>query len=102
MAAFVSGDTGSKLEVTCKDDDTGAVIDLTGSTVKLKWNNKAGILQTKTMTITDDVGGVAEYQFLTDELTAKQMKFEVEITDSGSNVLRNLEAIRETVREAFA
>ena len=53
--SFVSGDTGSKLEVTCKDDDTGLVMPLTGATVKLKWLDVADALQTKTMTITDAV-----------------------------------------------
>ena len=100
--SFVSGDTGSKLEVTCKDDDTGVVIDLTGSTVKLKWDDVAGALQTKTMTITDATNGIVEYQFLATELIAPQMKFEVEITDSGGFVLHSLELIREAVREALA
>lgn len=100
--SFVSGDTGSKLEVTCKRDDTGAVIDLTGSTVKLKWDDAAGALQTKAMTITDAANGIAEYQFLANELFAQQMKFEVEITDSGGKVLHSLELIRENVRAVLA
>ncbi len=100
--SFVSGDTGSKLEVTCKDNDTGLVINLTGSTVKLKWRDAADALQTKTMTITDAVNGIAEYQFLAAELIAPQMKFEVEITDTAGNVLHNIELIRESVREALA
>ena len=100
--SFVSGDTGSKLEVTCKDDDTGVVINLTGSTVKLKWDDAAGVLQTKTMTITDAVNGIVEYQFLANELFPRQMKFEVEITDSGSKVLHSIELIRENVREVLA
>ena len=100
--SFVSGDTGSKLEVTCINNDTGLLIDLTGSTVALKWLDAADTLQTKTMTVTDDVGGVAEYAFLANELISKQMKFEVEITDGGGNVLHNLELIRESVREALA
>jgi len=100
--SFVSGDTGSVLEVTCKDDDAGTVIDLTGATVELQWDDAAGALQSKTMTVTDAVNGVAEYQFLADELIATQMKFEVKITDSGGNVLRNIELLRENVREALA
>lgn len=100
--SFVSGDTGSKLEVTCKNDDTGLVIDLTGSTVKLKWRDAANVLQTKTMTITDAPGGIVEYQFLADELIAPQMKFEVEITDTVGKVLHNIELIRESVRAALA
>ena len=98
---FCSGDTASKLEVTCKDDDTGLVIDLTGSTVKLKWRDAADALQTNTMTITDAPGGIVEYRFLAGELIAPQMKFETEITDSLGNVLRPFELIRETVRAAL-
>lgn len=100
--SFVSGDTGSKLEVTCKDDDTGVVINLTGSTVKLKWLDAADALQTKTMTITDAVGGIVEYLFLADELIASQMKFEVEITDAVGKVLHSIELIRENVREVLS
>lgn len=98
---FVAGDTGSKLEVTCINDDTGAVINLTGSTVKLKWKNTAGVLQIKTMTITSAVGGVAEYQFLTGELFSGTMNFEVEITDSSSKIIRSLDLISEKVRRAL-
>ena len=100
--SLVSGDTGSELEVTCKDDDTGLVINVTGSTVKLKWIDKAAALQTRTMTITDAVNGIVKYRFLAPDLIAKQMKFEVEITDSGGDVLRILDLIRENVREALA
>ena len=100
--SFVSGDTGSELEVTCKDDDTGLVIDVTGSTVKLKWIDKAAALISKTMTIVDAVNGVVKYRFLANELIAPQMKFEVEITDSGGDVLHILELIRESVREVLS
>jgi len=100
--SFVSGDTGSKLEVTCKDDDTGQVINLHGATVKLKWFDDAGALQTKTMTITHPVTGIAEYQFLAAELIQTQMEFEVEIVDSGGKKLRNLDLIRENCREALS
>lgn len=100
--SFVSGDTGSELEVTCKDDDTGLVIPLTGSTVRLEWLDAAAALQTKTMTIVDAVNGIVKYRFLANELIAPQMKFQVEITDSGGDILRNLELIREPVRGALS
>lgn len=101
--SFVSGDTGSELEVTCKDDDTGVVIDLTGSGIKLKWLDAAKALQTKTMTIRGAAtDGIVFYRFLANELIAPQMKFEVEITDSGGEVLRILDLIRESVRKALS
>lgn len=98
---FVAGDTGSKLEVTCKNDADNTAINLTGATVKLKWKDAGGTLQTKTMTITSAATGVAEYQFLAGELFAGLMNFEVEITDSGGKIIRCLEIIAEKVRAAL-
>lgn len=96
---FVAGDTGSKLKVTCKNDQDSIIIDLTGATVKLKWKNTSGVLVTKTMTILSPAtGGQAIYQFATAELYAGTMEFEVEITDSGGKVIRNLDLIKEKVR----
>lgn len=98
MADFVEGDTGSKFVHTCKDDDTDSPINLTGSTVLLRWKNAAGTIVEKTMTITDAANGVVEYQFLANELFSPQMTFEVKITNSSSNVLHSLELLRESVR----
>jgi len=100
--SFVSGDTGSKLQVTCKDDDTGTAIDLTGSTVQLQWKDRSGTFVEKTMTVTDAANGVAEYQFAAGELFAKKMLFEVEITDSSGNVIRSLSLLEEDVRSALS
>jgi len=100
--SFVSGDTGSTLEVTCKDDDTDLVIPLTGATVKLKWIDNSDTLQSRAMTIVDAVGGIVEYQFLAADLTGTQMRFEVEITDSAGKILHSLELIRENCRTALA
>jgi len=100
--SFVSGDTGSVLQVTCRDNDSNDVIDLTGSTVRLKWMDAASDLQTRTMTISNPTGGVVTYQFQSGELFAKQMKFEVEVTDSGGSVLHSLSLLREDVRGALS
>ncbi len=99
---FVAGDTGSRLRLTCKDSETGNVIPLTGATVRLKWNDAAGALQEKTMTIESAIGGIVYYDFLADELFGNKMKFEVEIEDSGGNILRNPTLVREDVRPALA
>ncbi|MCC7202439.1 MAG: BppU family phage baseplate upper protein [Nitrospirae bacterium] len=97
---FVAGDTGSKLKVTCKNDADNSIIDLTGATVKLKWKDSGGALQTKTMTVlTPATNGQAEYQFASGELFAGTMNFEVEITDAGSKVIRCLDLIIGKVRE---
>lgn len=99
---FVAGDTGSKLEVTCKNDADNTAINLTGATVKLKWKDAGGALQTKTMTITGAVAGVAEYQFLTGELFAGTVDYEVEITDADGKIIRSLDLLREKVRAVLS
>ena len=99
MTDFVVGDTASKLEVTCTDNETGLVINLSGATVKLQWLAVDGTTEVnKTMTITDAGNGVAEYLFLVTELYAGVMIFEVEITDAGGGVITNLIPIKRMVR----
>ena len=98
---FVAGDTGSKLEITCKNDSDGTVIDLTGSVLKLKWKGADGVLVSKTMTVTSAIAGIAEYQFLATELFAGTIQFEVEITDASGKVIRSLDLIAEKVRRAL-
>ena len=101
--SLVSGDTGSKLEVPCIDDETDLAIDLSGFIgVKIKWHDIDGALVSKAMAVTDDVNGIAEYIFLADELFANQMKFEIELTDASNKVTRSVELIRENVRPALA
>lgn len=94
---LVTNDTGSSLVVNCKDNTTGLAIDLTGSTVRLRWKNGL-VVETRTMTITNAVNGQAKYTFLTGEIIAPKMAFEVEITDSTGKVLSNLKLIEVLVR----
>lgn len=94
---FVENDTGSKLQVTCKNDVDNTVIDLTSSSLKLKWVNAAGVLQSKSMTITNASGGVAEYLFVTGELEKGTVDFEVEIT-TGGLIMSNLALLGVEVR----
>ena len=100
--SFVAGDTGSKFEATCQDDQTGLPIDLTGSTVELLWKDAGDVLVVRAMTITDGPGGVAEYQFVAAELVAPAMNFEVKIADSSGKIVRSLELMKETVRAVFS
>ncbi len=99
--SFVEDDTASKLRVTCKNKGTGVAIDLTGSTVQLQWKTRKGEFVEKTMSHVDATNGIAEYQFLTGELAAPNMKFEVEITGAGGNILRSLDVLYELVRKKF-
>jgi BppU N-terminal domain len=95
--SFVAGDTNSVLTVTCKRADSGAVIDLAGATVSLKWRVDGGTLVTKSMTITDAPNGVCAYTFGTGELVAGIMVAEVAVT-IGGKVTTSVEPFRFTVR----
>ena len=99
MVDFVTNDTGSKLRITAKDKETGAVIDLTGATVYARWEDALGVMQTKVMAITNATGGVAEYQLLTGEIVYPFFKVEYSITDSGGFVISNLNLERYDTRE---
>ncbi|SCX94107.1 hypothetical protein SAMN05216420_101396 [Nitrosospira sp. Nl5] len=98
MADFVSGDTGSTLLLTCADD-AGAAIDLTGCTIKLRWQEAAGTIADKTMTIVSAAAGTCSYKFLAGELYPPAMAFEVKITDAGGFILKNVHLITVTVRD---
>lgn len=98
---FVAGDTGSILEITCKNDADNTVIDLTGCTLALQWKGANGVLVSANMTVTDAINGKARYQFLTTELFAGTMQFEVKITDVNSKVIRSLDLLSEKVRRAL-
>lgn len=101
MYDFVTGDTGSKLEVTCKDSDTGVAVSLTGATVRLKWVSD-GDVEARIMTVTSASGGVAEYQFAAGELEAPAMRFDVEITDASGYVRTAVDIVRIAVRPEVA
>lgn len=100
---FVAGDTGSTLVVTCKNESDGAIIDLTGCSVQLKWRDAARVLVSKAMTINAPAtNGVVQYTFGASELFAPSMKFEVQITDGSGRVIRNLELLDVKVRQPLA
>jgi len=101
-AELVTGDTGSVLQITCIDNDTGAAIDLTGATVRLRWEDDTATVQTKTMTLVTPASGTCKYQFATGEIVYPKMRFEVEIEDSGGYKISNLSLIEITVREQIA
>lgn len=95
---LVTGDTGSILRVTCKDAATSEVINLTGATVRAMWRSSAGILVTKSMTVTGALTGIAEYKFLAGEIAAPAMMIEIEVTDSGGNITTSLDSLDLRVR----
>ena len=98
-AELVTNDTGSTLRLTCKDNELDTAIDLTGSTVRLRWEDDSAAVQTRTMTIVDAANGIVTYKFLTGEIVFPKMRFEVEITDSGGYIISNLSLLEIETRE---
>jgi hypothetical protein len=100
---LVTGDTGSKLRVTCKDNDTGLPINLTGATVNLQWKqqNSAGTFVSMAMTIVDAVNGIAEYQFLSTDIEPPSMNFQIKITDGSGKITKSLDLLALSVRRAL-
>lgn len=98
---FVSNDTGSVLNVTCKDKATALPLNLTGFTINLCWINQAAVLVTKAMTIATPAAGLAKYQFLANELFAPTMIFEVRVFDPLGKLVTSLDPIIVSVRQGL-
>lgn len=95
---FVAGDTRSTLKINLVHDDSGLVLDLTGATnIKLRWRDRAGVVQERTCTVVDADDGIVSYKFAADELEAGTMRFEARVTVSGE-VLTTLDPIEAMVR----
>jgi len=95
---LVAGDRGSKLIVTCKDNVTKTVINLTGKTVQLRYTIDLGALLVKTMSVPVGTDGKAEYQFAAVDLTAGILTAEVRIQDGASDQLTSLDPFSLAVR----
>ena len=93
MAAieFVAGDTGSKLVVTCKNNQDGSVFDLTGASLKLNFKIDSGATKTPAMTVLiPATDGKGEYTFISTDLVAGRMQAAAEITDSAGKIITQL------------
>ena len=100
--AFVAGDTGSSLKLTCLDAATKTPIDLTGKTVTLRFQTPDGTVRTKTMTnASDPTTGVATYLFLGTELQAGTTRYESTVTDGGGLIVTSLDMATFLVRSHF-
>lgn len=99
-AQLVEGDTGSVLRLQCKDDQGGAVIDLTGKTIHLYWAPEGGgALVDRAMGIDGDPTlGFVKYRFDTAEIYSPQMVFDVKIFDADGHVVSVLHLIKLPVR----
>lgn len=99
MTNLVTGDTGSILEVTVKDKTTGAVVNLTGASVRFFWRDNEGTLQNVVATVTNAAGGVVSHQFTAGQIIAPEMRVEVQVTDSLGNTTTGVDPVELVVRE---
>lgn len=105
---FTELDTGSTLEVTCKNEADAALIDLTGFTeVLLRYVIDSSAVQEKTMTADPDQvnnKGKATYKFLANELLAGGGQFtgEVKLTDGSGLTLTSVENLELPVKARLA
>lgn len=99
---FTEGDTGSKLKVTCRDNDE-TIIDLTGATVILHWKDANNDLVERNFTILDPpTDGISEYQFAAGELYAPKMNCGYSVTDSSGKVISSRKLDTFTVRKPLS
>jgi hypothetical protein len=98
MYDFVTNDTVSKLKVTCVKRSDGTPVDLTGSTINLKFRCGPGAIITRAMGVTSAVNGQAEYTFAVGELQADDLTGEVEITTAGGFIMSSLTFVKHRVR----
>lgn len=96
---LVAGDTGSKLVVTCTDNQSQAVIDLTGKAVQLRYSINGAAVVIKTMTVqTPATNGKAEYQFGASDLSAGTLTGEVRLQNGASDQLTTVNAFYISVK----
>lgn len=102
---LVAGDGGSKLLVTITDSTTGALIDLTGKTIKVRYAINGGTLQQRDMTALNQATnkGQAEYQFVTTDLTAGgELKGEVRLQAGLSDQLTTVDTFHLAIKAPMA
>lgn len=103
---LVSGDTKPSVEVTLTREDTGLAIDLSGSTVIMKFRKvgETTVLLTKTSTAdsADAASGKAIFEWSTGDLDVSAGYYEGEVSFSvGSNTETVLELLSFYVRDDF-
>jgi len=101
---LTAGDAGSILRVTCKDQETDALIDLTGKTVKLRYKLNGGTLQVKTMTVASpNTDGIAEYQFAPADIpVAGTIEFDIRLNEGAGDQLTSVQLDELRIRSPLA
>jgi hypothetical protein len=92
---IVASDKGIQILLTAYQSDGITILDVTGSTVTIRWALADGTVEERAMTIVDGPTGQVQYTFATDEIIAPVMEFEVtvvrpdgaEITSKGTFTL---------------
>lgn len=96
---FVTLDTGTPLTVVCRNNSDGSVIDLTGSSLMLRYSYNGGENVERSMTITSAADGEAKYTWIQGELKAGgKVKFEVTITNVSGLTMTCLDYVEAIVR----
>lgn len=105
---LVQGDNGSQLKVEITRDDTGAAVNLVGSTptLKFKKKNTANVLASinSSVTDTDDLeAGVAIFQFNSSALDTNAGDYvgEIQITFDDGTIETVYEELQFTLREDY-
>lgn len=106
MYQLVANDDGPDIKVTITREDTGAAVNMSGGTARLKFRAKGGtsVLFTLTDTNTDNLAnGIAVFQFGSTDLdiAAGYYEAEVEITYSDGKVETLYEVLDFYVRGDF-
>jgi hypothetical protein len=70
---------------TLKDPD-GVVVDIDGATTKFRYSIAGATVVERDGSIDDGPNGVTSYQFIADELTAGQLRYEWEVTDGAGKI----------------
>jgi len=103
---LVSGDTRPSIEITLTREDTGNVIDLSGSTVELKFRKKgtSNVLVTKTSTASSSEAqaGKAIFAWSPGDLNVSPGPYEGEVSFTlGSNTETVIELLEFNLRDDF-
>lgn len=110
MSTFylVQGDNGSEIKATITRSDTGAAVDLSSATPRLKFKkrNTSVILSTiesSTASSDDQIAGICQFAFGTNDLdiTAGDYVAEIEITFADGSVETVYEELNFTLREDY-
>ena len=110
MSTFylVQGDNGSEIKATITRSDTGAAVDLSDATPRLKFKKRntstvLSTLQSSTASTEDQEAGICQFAFATSDLNINAGDYvaEIEITFEDGSVETVYEELNFTLREDY-